>query len=359
MRPHRSCSRWRSSGETSVKITSPGSASMIASTFSSWARRADEEPDVLDRHHVLELGHGGARDRRHRLAGRVRDQVQVEPHGVACPSFGDKPASGLWTTGGTNGRPVPAPTGPPPTIPSRADGRARSLAQAGLNYPLVGRLSTDTRRAPTRSALSAAGPRRFFPVPSACEALPAAAAGDRLWSGESPDPRYPAANYNNRLFKLLGDEVMEAGGAEPVDKRARRGDKAPARSALRGAVQKRAAGVADAPGRPLSAGVPGSCGPRPGLPRPLLHAGARGRGRRCSRSAASASTPRSCSPTSWWSRTPWAPRSRFVEGEGPKLTPLRERRDLDAAEPDASAPTSRRSTRPCGGCGHGCRPRCR
>ena len=45
---------------------------------------ADEEPDMLDRHHVLELRDGGARDGGHRLAGRIRDQMHVETQ-VACP----------------------------------------------------------------------------------------------------------------------------------------------------------------------------------------------------------------------------------------------------------------------------------
>ena len=44
--------------------------------------RAHERPDVLDRHHAVELGHPGPRDGGHGLAGRIRDQVQMQAQAV-------------------------------------------------------------------------------------------------------------------------------------------------------------------------------------------------------------------------------------------------------------------------------------
>ena len=43
-------------------------------------RDRDEEPHVLDRHDVVELRDGGTRDGRDRLAGRIRDEMQMQSH---------------------------------------------------------------------------------------------------------------------------------------------------------------------------------------------------------------------------------------------------------------------------------------
>ncbi len=60
------------------------------------------------------------------------------------------------------------------------------------------------------------------------------------------------------------------------------------------------AGLDDAAGRALPAGISRAARPRRQLSRSLLHAGDGGGGHAAADPALSASTPRSCSPTSWW-----------------------------------------------------------
>jgi hypothetical protein len=66
-----------------------------------------EEPDMLDRDDVLELGHSRARDGGDRLAGAVRDQMQVQTHD-ALPAF--ELVEKRWTVFLAGRAPLPSPT---------------------------------------------------------------------------------------------------------------------------------------------------------------------------------------------------------------------------------------------------------
>ena len=80
-----------------------------------------------------------------------------------------------------------------------------------------------------------------------------------------------------------------------------------------------AAGLADAPGRPLSAGISGAAAQAGGFLELCYTPELAVEVTPAADPALSASMRRSCSRTSWWCRTRWAPTVRFVEGEGPKL----------------------------------------
>ena len=69
--------------------------------------RADEEPDMLDRYHVLELRDGGPGDRGDRLAGRIGDQMHMEPQGGRVPARAAEPRCGaVGQPGSDSGQPV-------------------------------------------------------------------------------------------------------------------------------------------------------------------------------------------------------------------------------------------------------------
>ena len=92
-----------------------------------------------------------------------------------------------------------------------------------------------------------------------------------------------------------------------------------------------------APGRPLHGRVPRAA--REALAaRALPHAGAGASRSRCSRSARSTSTPRSCSPTCCCRSSRWASRSTSQAGEGPVIeNPLRTRGGHRRAAPVRAA----------------------
>ena len=85
--------------------------------------------------------------------------------------------------------------------------------------------------------------------------------------------------------------------------------------------EPKAAHLADAPGRPLSAGVPGRSAPKTAkaLPRFLLHARAGRGGDPAADPALRHSMPPFCSRTSWWCPTALGQKVWFEEGRGPRL----------------------------------------
>ena len=110
------------------------------------------------------------------------------------------------------------------------------------------------------------------------------------------------------------------------------------------------ADLADAPGRPLSAGIPGAAGAGAELPRFLLHPRSRRRGDAAAHPALRLRCAPSCSPISWsmpacagpggaLRRRPWARCSSRCASGGYR----------PARRPRACAIAWRRSSRPCGG----------
>ena len=162
------------------------------------------------------------------------------------------------------------------------------------------------------------------------------AAGNRAGKRCMPaDSRYPAAISNNRLFKILGNEVMEV--AEPNRWTSGRGGAAkPLLEALRGAVQKRPpVWLMRQAGRylPEYRALRAKAGefldlcytPELAVEVTLQPI------RRFGFDAAILFSDILVVPDALGAEV------AFVDGEGPKLTPLRERRRPRAAEPERHA----------------------
>ena len=183
---HRSCSRWRSSGETSVKITSPGSASMIASDLlqlgpACGRRTRHARPAPRPRTGTPRRARPSSPSRRSSPRSGARAAARR-----ACPSCsGDKPGRALGDDGRHNSRPVPSPTGRRRRSASPCRRSSTVVDRRPEFRACVGGSSTDTRPCPSlRSARSGTGPRRLCPRSSPARRHRMVAGGrEPCWEG--------------------------------------------------------------------------------------------------------------------------------------------------------------------------------